>query len=63
MKMVTLKVLAVVSLAGGVLTEVAGAHPGGWGFIANAGAVLALVFWVLSWPARQPRAEQERRMQ
>jgi hypothetical protein len=61
MKMIALKVMAVAALAGGVLTEVAGVHPGGWGFIGNAGAVLALVLWVLSWSARQPRAEEKRR--
>ncbi len=60
--MLTLKVLAVIAFAGGVLTEVAGAHPGGLGFVGNAGAVVALVLWVLSGPARAPRAEQERRI-
>ena len=59
--MVALKVAAIVTVAGGILTEAIGIHPGGWGFVSNAGAVVALVLWVVSSFGRRTCTEQERR--
>jgi hypothetical protein len=43
-----LKVLGTLALLGGIAIEVAGNHPGGYGFVANAGAVVAVVLWALA---------------
>jgi drug/metabolite transporter (DMT)-like permease len=55
--MTALKTLAALALLAGVLLEVFGRHPGGYGFAGNAGAVLAVVFWALS-SLRQRSAEE-----
>ncbi len=56
---VALQVFAGVALAAGVAIEAAGWHPGGWGFAGNAGAVVALVLWVLGVFSRQSRRRDQ----
>lgn len=46
--MIALKVLGTLALLGGILLEVAGNHPGGYGFVSNAGVVVAVVLWALA---------------
>lgn len=57
---VVLQALAGLALAAGVGIEVAGWHPGGWGFAGNAGAVAALVLWVLGVCMRQSRSRDQK---
>ena len=51
-----LKVLSALAFAAGIGIEVAGWHPGGWGFAGNAGAVVAMVLWVLGVSTRPSRS-------
>jgi hypothetical protein len=53
--MLALKIMAALALCASVGTELYGLHPGGWGFLSNAGVVLAVVLWVLAGPAQQRR--------
>lgn len=59
--MVALKITATGILLVAILTEALGAHPGGWGFVSNAGVVLAVVLWVVSSFGRVTCIEEKRR--
>jgi hypothetical protein len=61
--MIALKALGTLALLGGIAIEAAGRHPGGYGFIANAGAVVAVVLWSVAVFAaeRQTATRRERR--
>ena len=54
-----LQAAAGMALAAGIAIEVAGWHPGGWGFAGNGGAVVALVLWVLGVFTRQSRRRDQ----
>ena len=54
-----LKAMSALALAAGIGIEVAGWHPGGWGFAGNAGAVVAMVLWVLGVFTRPSRSRDQ----